>query len=506
MVGGPLNSGLFHIFATMKRIFSIVCLIALCVASGAAEPKTKTQSLVRSLDSGEILRSSVWSVLAVNAEGDTLAKWNESKRLSPASNMKLVTTGTSLLALGPDFRFETGIAYQGEIKDSTLKGDVYIIGGGDPTLGASYDDCEPVDIVFSRWEGMLEGEGIRNIDGRIIACPGEFAKEKSSGLWDISDLFWDYGAEPSGLCFFRNVQEFEVTPAEEEGEYAHVQVRYPATPWMKYIFNVRTVAPSEGTDINYKNTDAVPVGILDGNIALGRRPSVQRCTNRFPELTCAFHFSEFLKSRGHGVGGFADIDPLGNVRTSFSILSDEKPAGNLKVIGSTFSPELRHVIEDTNRESDNLYAETIWLMMGRERQKAVLDSLAPKFLDEIKIVDGSGLDDCNFLTTGFMVSYLNSMKGTSVFGDFFRSLPVPGIGTLKYMFGKCPENLRSRIHMKSGSISSVRSFSGYIESPDGDPSKMITFSIIINHSNVGTSAMTALEEKVIESLAREYGL
>lgn len=85
-------------------------------------------------------------------EGDTLACINPGLKLVPASNVKLVTTGLALGLLGPDFRFETRIAYSGSITNGVLKGDIYIIGGGDPTTGANVPIVPQVTNTFSKWK------------------------------------------------------------------------------------------------------------------------------------------------------------------------------------------------------------------------------------------------------------------------------------------------------------------------------------------------------------------
>lgn len=66
----------------------------------------------------------------------------------PASTMKLVTTGMAIHRLGPDFKYVTRIAYGGAVKDGVLDGDLYIVGGGDPTI-ASKDSIAVSATGFS---------------------------------------------------------------------------------------------------------------------------------------------------------------------------------------------------------------------------------------------------------------------------------------------------------------------------------------------------------------------
>ena len=59
----------------------------------------------------EPLKGAVVGVMVQDAAGHVVASREADRRMVPASNLKLVTTGTALHALGPDFRFETGIGY-----------------------------------------------------------------------------------------------------------------------------------------------------------------------------------------------------------------------------------------------------------------------------------------------------------------------------------------------------------------------------------------------------------
>ncbi len=105
--------------------------------------KTKAQRYIETAARGEALKSSVFGVLAVTEGGDTLACWNSDQRMVPASTMKLITTGMAIHLLGPDFKYITRIGYSGVIKDGTLDGDLYIVGGGDPTIASKTRSPSP---------------------------------------------------------------------------------------------------------------------------------------------------------------------------------------------------------------------------------------------------------------------------------------------------------------------------------------------------------------------------
>ena len=97
--------------------------------------------------------------------GDMLAEHNSDKMLLPASNMKLISTGAALFSLGPAYRFATEIAHDGYIKDGILHGNLYIIGGGDPTIGSKDSLATDLNTTFSQWTNVVRNAGIKEMAG-----------------------------------------------------------------------------------------------------------------------------------------------------------------------------------------------------------------------------------------------------------------------------------------------------------------------------------------------------
>lgn len=92
---------------------------------------------------------------------DTIIYTHDARQaLRPASTMKLLTAITALDRLGADYLYRTRLAYTGEVRDSTLHGDIYIIGGFDPLL--SRDDLR----AFAH---AVHEAGINTVAGRLIA-------------------------------------------------------------------------------------------------------------------------------------------------------------------------------------------------------------------------------------------------------------------------------------------------------------------------------------------------
>ena len=101
----------------MKRIVLLLALSALNVISSAARPAARNAAVEAVIAASPSMRGAVVSVMAVSASGDTLVNIDCERRLLPASNMKLVSTGAALHHFGADWRFRTSIGIDGEVRE-----------------------------------------------------------------------------------------------------------------------------------------------------------------------------------------------------------------------------------------------------------------------------------------------------------------------------------------------------------------------------------------------------
>jgi D-alanyl-D-alanine carboxypeptidase/D-alanyl-D-alanine-endopeptidase (penicillin-binding protein 4) len=91
--------------------------------------------------------------------------------------------------------------------------------------------------------------------------------------------------------------------------------------------------------------------------------------------------------------------------------------------------------------------------------------------------DGSGISPANAVSACFLTDVLVYMyKKGGIKGAFYKSFPLAGKeGTVTSFLKNTP--LAGKAHIKSGSITGVQSYSGYIEKDD----KIYAFALIINH-------------------------
>lgn len=505
----------------MRAAVKIITVLLLCLSGTLAGARpTETQKLISGYAGKEPLRSGIVGILAVRENGDTLASFNRLVKLVPASNVKLITTGLALTRLGAGWRFRTSLAYSGEIRDSVLFGDLYIVGGGDPTTGSRSKCAEPVEATFGTFKSLLDYAGVRRIDGRIVADPRCFSRPSQSPAWQYEDLGFNYGAGPEGLNFFENAQNFAVIPSSP-GLPPVIRPIYPETPWMSWTISATTGEARSANTLYYLNSGSGPWGEFFGSFPTDRNSYTFQASNRFGPWTYAYYFYNYLLSNGISVdGGYADISPRGLVRSDL-LYSDlgypALPADSLKVLGSKLSPALSAIVADTNVESDNFYAETVFTALGLEMrgtpdrgeavtaEETLLRGMGLNPLNSCTLVDGSGLSRKNYVSADFFVRFLRKMYRGKARRAFVDSLPIPGRkGTLQNRMNGVPDDVRSRIRMKSGSMNGVRCFSGYIlPAPGEKDDRTVAFSVLTNNIPGNSATVFAILDEIILSLAAE---
>ncbi len=461
------------------------------------------QFINKTLKNDPNLSNAVVGICAIDENGKKIAGWNSNMPMLTASTMKTVTTGLALITLGPDYKFSTKVGYTGTIKDGVLNGDIHIIGGGDPTLGSKDTVAFAIDSIFGVWANAISNKGIKKINGDIVVDDSYFERELMHGSWEWDDFGTYYGSAPSGLSFCENVQYYTLKPGAKVGDKAEVIAEYPTIPGLDIVNNVITGEPGTGDNTIYYVQDIELFSEYRGTLGVDRGVVDSDNSNRFPQLSCGYHFGEFLKNKGI------------NYSSKIVDIVDLKAADNYvepEVISETFSPELYKIVNVTNRISNNMYAETLLKTIGKEvtgvgsydsslvAVRNLLEDLNVS-LTGFKSVDGSGLSRQNYVSTQFLCNYYKMISESTIFAQLFESLPVAGgPGTLRSVLKNESSEVKSKIHAKSGSLSGVRCYAGYVEG--GKESGLVRFAIFLNNYSAPTSKVQPLVEKFLLELTK----
>ena len=488
----------------MKRTLIILAILfGSTVIAAAQSPVTALEQRLRIIvQRSQALGGAAVGVSVRDMSGAEVAGLNSAQRMVPASNMKLITTGTALHTLGAEYRFKTSIGYTGAIDGGTLNGDLYIIGGGDPTTAV-----DNMEEVFASWKSILDGAGISRIQGRIIGDQRAWEGFLELGDWTYEDVGTYYGTGAGALNFYKNAIDLKVAAGEAEGAPVQAVQAFPQTPWMHSANSSLTGPEGTGNSLYLYTTDLAPYAELRGSFALDRAPKTEHFANKFGALTCAYYFRKYLSGNGISVtGNAADIDRGGYIREADFTLGEK--AGEPKIIGGSRSVRLGDIVRETNFESDNFYAEAIFRTMGEEAtgcavydssgvaEKSALKSLGLR-TEDLTIMDGSGLSRRNAVSAGLMTRYLNAMACSPAFPSFLQSLPMPGEGTLSSLLKDRPGAARYRL--KSGSMEGVLCYSGYLLADDGTP--LASVSVLVNGTNAGTAKVRKALEDVLRAIA-----
>ena len=394
-----------------------------------------------------------------------IVSYNENMSLTPASNLKLITTATALEIMGSRFCFETPLLYDGFIQDATLYGNLYIQGNGDPTLGSEFASDDKENFL-REWLAGINRAGIRKIAGNIIVLDQLFGYEGVSPKWLWEDMGNYYAPGIYGISVFDNLfrvylQSFSIDSA--------TTVLY-TEPSIKNLRLTNEIKASGDTSDN-SFVFGLPFDYnmrLYGTIPKHRFAFAVKGAVPDPGLLLAQYFREYLQKNGITLEGEA---------TTFRLHPALPAGGNL--LSTVRSGDLASIVKIINVESNTLYTEHLFKVL------TMLDSIdIPGFWkkkgldsDALFMYDGSGLSPQNAVSAGFLIDLLVYMSDRSANSDaFYRSLPAAGReGTVTSFLRNTA--LAGKARLKSGSMSNVQSYSGYIE----NKGKRYAVSLIINN-------------------------
>lgn len=485
-----------------NKIATILTSIFISQAAGAQSLQQSIETII----SDPALAEATIGICARTGDGRTLAEIEADNMIMPASNMKLISTGTALHRLGSEYQYITKIGHDGKIEKGVLKGNLYIIGGGDPTTGSKDSIATPQAQLFAKWEKIIRDAGIRRIEGYIIGDGRYFDGMPEHPSWQWSDIGTYYGSGPTGLMFYENTQSFRASAGKNVGDPVNIAPSFPEAPWMEFRYNCTTAKAGTGDQLYMYASDLSPVAEIRGTFGVDRGAKRVDCTNKFPEYTLASYFSDYLQTKGIYSDGAADF----RLCTGMKGIMDEK----VTVIDSTFSPSLKRIVFETNHESNNLYAETLAKTLSKTltgsacydstyvAMKTILEELGVDTSYGIKMADGSGLSRKNYVSPDFFCRFLISMMSSPHFEDYIYTLPSPGSnGTLSANMKSSSAETKARIKVKSGSMDGVRCYSGYIIPREGCKDDTIVFSLMVNNCTAPTWKVRQLLDKIMAALA-----
>ncbi len=426
--------------------------------------------------------------------GEVLYKSNQDKLFVPASAVKLFTTASALLYLGPNYKYETTIYASGEFKENEITGNLIIKGSGDPTISNRFTDGHS-EIILNNWADSLSNLGIQKINGNLIGDASDFEESQlgKGWIWE-HESFW-YSAKPSALSFNNNSIAINIFRNTQN------EVSYKTDPETNYVTIINRVEKSkyEPTNIVVYRKSGTNIINLSGNISEEDDTVKVYASVDSPPLYFLSVFNDALLKDNIEVDGFiADSETVENQL----YYPDYIP------LFTHSSPTLKEIIWETNKNSNNFYAEQLLRTIGLEiynfgnAENGIrgINQLFNKMgINEngVKIVDGSGLSRYNLVTPKQIVNLLIYMFKSDQFENFYNSLPIAGYdGTLIDRMKKT--NVQKKVRAKPGYMENVKSLSGYVQTNDDE---LLAFSIIVNNFLVPSNLVNYIQDNICLRLA-----
>jgi D-alanyl-D-alanine carboxypeptidase/D-alanyl-D-alanine-endopeptidase len=481
-----------------NKIVLLCLLICLHLLAGAQTPAP-----VKWLLQAPYMRGASFSLVVKDVqEGRMVYSYDTDRLQSPASVLKTVATATALEILGEDYRYPTTLEYDGILENGTLEGNLYIKGSGDPSLGSSHFALGQ-NKFLSTWIAALQKAGIKHITGSVISDESIFDTEGVSIKWLREDMGNYYAPGSYGISIFDNMYKLSLQTGAA-GTRPVLKGTEPDIPFIRFK-NYLKAAPVSSDSAYIIGAPLDDVRYLYGVLPANREAYVLKGDIPDPALYLARYLTDQLQQKGIRVDGSPSCYRI-------EVEENRWKKGERKEIVTTYSPTLREIASICNHVSHNLYADALVKTVGlqyKPRRNEMISSFGrgvqvvkeyweKKGLDvfPLRMNDGSGLAPADKVSAGFMGELLVYMATESAVSDaFIASLPQAGIEGSVRNFLK-GSKLQGKAHLKSGGITGVRSYAGYI-TKDGRTYAVAVFS---NNYSCPMSRMTRALEKLLLQL------
>jgi PBP4 family serine-type D-alanyl-D-alanine carboxypeptidase len=375
---------------------------------------------------------------------------NEQQFFVPGSTTKLLSEGTAMKLLGPDFRFKTKVYAAGKVDaDGALKGDLVLVASGDPDLSGrqqpdgtlafkdedhSYAPMAGAAVVpgnplaaIDDLATQVAAHGIRRIDGRVLLDISLFPEGEHEG---------GTGIVISPICVNDNVIDVFATGSSID---APASLTFsPMTRYARFINKTKTVAKGGPFALEFEDKTA-PDGTEDvtvtGTVPLDPSNSLTVYHAPAPSIYAQTVLSEALASHGVSVMTQATASSV-----DFAALKPFYTETNVVAVHT--SAPLSEEVKVTLKVSQNLHASMTapYLIgtygaapMGEGKSDPVSAGFAAERamlkdagLDVGSAVQSDGAGAAAFFTPDFMVHYLTFISQQSFAPKFRAALPVMG--------------------------------------------------------------------------------
>lgn len=440
-----------------------------------------------------ILKNKIAVSIIDSNNADIIYQYRESTPMLLASNMKLLTSYAALQNLGANFTWKTTLSYSGEVKQDNLDGNIYLIGGGDPTL-----TTQSVTNLFM----TLKNNGINTIHGNLILDTHIFNQNvPSSELYP--EPYASYSVDPKSLLIDENLSTLALHIKNNKITFnAYRSGKLKFDNQLKLV-NSKFACNDLSDYVNINKSPTNPAKIqkhkkIADFVLTGNVPA--SCDGK----NINFYI---LDTNQYNQQLIALILKQQHIKLKGKIIIANAPPSTIPIAEIKSAP-LTQVMWQMNKQSNNLYAKSMLLSIGAyrspnnasyENAKNIYYQTFKQNLNfpELKVENGSGLSRYEQLSATHMTALLYTMYHDKESTDFINSLPTPGeSGTLQTEFGR----YKTQLHAKTGSLSDTKAYSGYFYARNGHVYVISFLANGISRGDVGKSELQTFKQFFANSL------
>jgi D-alanyl-D-alanine carboxypeptidase/D-alanyl-D-alanine-endopeptidase (penicillin-binding protein 4) len=384
----------------------------------------------------------------------------------PASISKVATSSAVLEYFPPGYKFKTQLVSSGTVQDKTLRGDLYLKGGGDPSF-----------VSENMWflVNNFKRNEVQKIEGDIVVDDSLFDAKRYDSSRQPERVDRAYDAPVGAMSFNWNSINIFVRPAEKAGQPATVFLD-PDNDYVRLVNKTTTTSSGEhsivASRVEDKNFGGDVIHVA-GKIAKGAKEVVIFKNITQPDIWSGYNLKSFLAQRG--------ITVTGKIRSGKAPL-------NSTVMAEAESKGVEGSLADMNKFSNNYVAEMLTKDLGTLKGgQGTLDAGMQMINEHLKKLglpedqyyfqNPSGLTRDNRISAYAMWKVISHLRNDfKVQPEFLTSLPIAGIdGTLKKRMKNSPGE--RWVRAKTGYLTDVVSLTGYAGRSDG---RVFTFTFIFN--------------------------
>jgi D-alanyl-D-alanine carboxypeptidase/D-alanyl-D-alanine-endopeptidase (penicillin-binding protein 4) len=374
---------------------------------------------------------------------------NRQQGFAPASVTKSFLAAATMVALDPNFSYQTKLGYNQD--------DLVIIFSGDP----SFTQQDLIQLL----------QHVKTAHGDIIIDNTYFPKPEQARGWVAEDLDWYFGTPAKTVIIDENQIPIKITPSKILDQNAQLKVisqnfNIPLT------HNVKTVSEADAKNLCQLNLELNPDN--NGVHFYGCWPTAQETTLKVslanPELRVKQIILETLKKQNIAFSGEVKIAQAQITQPLATHQSAPLSQLNLTVM----------------QKSNNLYADSLLKVLGKHYYDratmqagsyAMLNVLKDKLevnSPTIRLSDGSGGSIYNQVTPQDIALLLQKVYSSSYQSTYLTMQKVDDTHTI---YQRLPKNFNQPLYVKTGSMTGVSNMAGYIKTKSG---KTLIFVSLLN--------------------------